>query len=496
MSFLRRPAELETPLRETLLRQALGRILKFGQADNELLVALGRLHAQTPDPANPSIILAECLISAGLLHWEASSGAGAKPVALPRLDPFLHWVCEIDGFGVQSVSMVDLANWAKIPSSTFEQPKTLPVPMALARSPLAESIGLLLNEARPESAAAWPLLCAFAGAPAALRKRLAANAPPLADRSIRDEAIALACEARDAQLLGIALAAMPTDPPSSAAWGVFADALATSAPKTSVRRALGCSGPASPPGDLVALIARIHPDKAFSDAMLEAACVDQVGGPDAVNCAAWEGAKKTFAEQGSTLRPAGHLAVAKKAIAACATPFGPRQAIPGRAATAEDLDAIAAGCVKQALGMGQQPPSAAHPPIAFLVLELLADAGPQARRRIVAAMDKWCESGFGREQLRWRRGAAGQTQSIGSAIAGLPRTKSPAMNFEAEISRWLTAIAKQGFDFEAKATPKSKSLGERMRTSAGLRAFWPLVEAQALGLEAKQGAAPGKPRSL
>jgi hypothetical protein len=97
--------------------------------------------------------------------------------------------------------------------------------------------------------------------------------------------------------------------------------------------------------------------------------------------------------------------------------------------------------------------------------------------------------------MAWRRGSSGHTQSIGSAIAGLPRLKDPERNFEHQSAKWLAALARQGFDFEAKASPKSKSLGERMRSNANLKAFWPLVEAAALSNAAREAQA-SKRKSL
>lgn len=135
-----------------------------------------------------------------------------------------------------------------------------------------------------------------------------------------------------------------------------------------------------------------------------------------------------------------------------------------------------------------------EPPIVPLCVRLIEFLGadrpsaPATERAIHKAMDQWAKTSFGPRALSWMEGRSGATHSAPNAICSLPRTK--ARDFSEPAARWLGAFLAQGFDAQAKATPKSKSLQERAAASKSLAPLYAQAEAVALGLSSRSASSP------
>lgn len=133
-----------------------------------------------------------------------------------------------------------------------------------------------------------------------------------------------------------------------------------------------------------------------------------------------------------------------------------------------------------------------EPPITPLCVLLIEALGgdppppPMTEKAIRSVMDAWSGSSFGERALRWMEARSGQTHSAPNAICSLPRTKK--QDYSEPGARWLGAFLAQGFDPEARASPKSKSLGER---AASLKTLGPLyAAAESIALRAASSQRP------
>lgn len=156
---------------------------------------------------------------------------------------------------------------------------------------------------------------------------------------------------------------------------------------------------------------------------------------------------------------------------------------------------IARACQMLPLFREPEPAEPAITPLCARLIEFLGSdrpARPIVERAIHKAMDQWAGSSFGPRALRWIEARSGQTHSAPNALCSLPRTKT--RDFTEPASRWLGAFLSQGFDPQSKATPKSKSLAERVAASKTLAPLYAKAEALALGAVAAPASAVSKPR--
>ena len=492
-------------LREKILAHALVKVCAQADDESDLLIALGELyHLHADVGASP------------VTKMLAEAGAQRRSSPAPRLDGFIHWLVSHEKIANAKTLIAEIVKSPQTSRSLHEniaQGSSGPLGSlrALSISPWSESIGLALNEIDQEAASRWPYVAAFSGADPSLVKKLLSIAPRMEKSEERDQALVMACKLRDAQLLSMALALNPRTPPSDQALAICAKELETRSPKHSLRAWIGIENrPALESGAVAALILEKHPNKFFANNLLSGACLESLSFPESLTGADWLPAKKALEALGARLSRNDYVAIAEKAatlwhqLVSSHTYFsGGKTTVAGRSLSGEDLDNVATAAIKKALSMGQahddQPLSSTNPPLAFTLMDLLPKCGAKGRQAILAAMDGWSERGFGREVLSWHRGASGHTQTIGSAIATLPRQKTSSggsANVEKEIARWLVALAAQGFDFEIKFSPKSKSLGERLRGSVSLASFWPAIESSLLGAAAPAPAVRKRSPSL
>lgn len=142
-------------------------------------------------------------------------------------------------------------------------------------------------------------------------------------------------------------------------------------------------------------------------------------------------------------------------------------------------------------------PEPHEPPITPLCVRMIEFLGaerparPIVERAIHKAMDEWAASSFGARALRWMEARSGQTHSAANALCSLPRSKS--RDFSEPAARWLGALLAQGFDSQAKITPKSKSLAERAASVKSLAPLYAQAEAIALAKSAKSQAPKAQP---
>lgn len=489
-------------LREKILAHALGKVCVQADDESDLLIALGDLY------------LRQAKVEASFVtKMLAEIGAQRRSHQLPRLDGFIHWLISHEKITNAKTLIADIVNSPQISRTLHEsiaQGSGSPLGSlrALSTSSWSESIGLALNEVDQEAASRWPYVAAFSGADPSLIKKLLSIAPRMETPEERDQALIMACKLRDGQLLGLALALKALAPPSDQTFSICAKELETRLPTHSLRASIGIeSRPMLESGAAAALILDKYPNKIFANDLLSGACLENLSFPETLSGTEWLPVKTAWAALGARLSRESYVAIAKKAatlrlhLTSTHSHFNSgKTTVAGRSLCSEDLDNVAVAAIKKTLSMGQShndsPLSATNPPLAFTLLDLLPTCGPKGRQAISAAMDGWAERGFGREALSWHRGASGHTQTLGSAITSLPRQKASgtsSANFEKEIADWLGALARQGFDFEIKASPKSKSLGERLRGSASLASFWPAIESSLLGAVAP--AQTGRKRS-
>lgn len=476
----------DASLRQLVFTGAISAAIKRGCDDSELLVALGKLWMDENPEGSPSALF-----------------AGAIPAHLPApaapMVDFLFWCAQSDGLGCREAGASAILYAATAPISPPPRGAAPPGPplslLALARSPWARSMGLLLNEARPNEAPLWPLFCALGPMDPKELSAISRQSGRLGPRhaKARDDFLALACETGHAPLFERALTALPSVPPSEACWAACCSALTREHRHSGARAELGVRDePALAGPEMASRLSGSLALPGLDQQLLESVCMAQMRLPAALADTPWQATAAALASRGSAqLGLDALLGLARRAMdeeAALSARLDrsfrePCARLGGREMNASALDELAASCVKAALlPRGGPAVDTGSPPLPFVLAGMLSAAGPKARVRIVSAMDRWASNGFGREALAWRRTVAGQTQSIGSAIAHLPKGGGGARNFEPQISAWLVALAAQGFDFEAKATPKSKSLGEKLRSTASLNVFWTLIESKALAV--------------
>lgn len=484
-------------VRQGILDYAFSEICSQPNDESEVLIALAELHlgqsAQSDSPVTK-------------MFARARSAREA-----PRLDQFIHWLFSREKIARPKTLIADMVKSAPNSRGAFaSQGDAGELHMSLRKlsiSPWSDSIGLALNETDPESACRWPFVAALSGAEPLLVKKLTAIAAPLLDPAERDQALVMGAMLRDEQLLSMALSSAAATPPSEDAFAACAKDLATRHPQNSMRAAAGIDKrPALEAGAIAAMILQKHPNKNFANKLLAGACLENLLFPENLSVPEWLPAKAVFSAQGARLSRESFIAIAEKASALWAQQdssssyYSGKTTMGGRSLSVKELDDLAFCAIKKSLSMGSSPDdeplSASNPPLAFMLMELLPKCGPKTRQAIITAMDDWSKRGFGREQISWIRGISGHTQSIGSAIASLPRQKPTAtgksLNFEKEMCSWLHALASQGFNFDAKATPKSKSLGERLRGTASFAAVWTQVESSLISGASPAGAAPRK----
>ena len=456
-----REAALEAALRHACSAHAQDR-----QApDEELLMALSKLCSADPQSKPIASLLGACF------------GHVGEQSPAPSLSKILWMAAEQNSFGLRATRSEDPFIEAARRRASGGMPHPSPVSegaLALGAGPWAREIGLLLNEADPQAAARWPWICAMAGAAPELIHAVQSCAPK---PSQNDSNIAwnLACATRDGAFLALAKTCPPPDADAAQSCvRLLSDASAS----TYARRSCKIEKrPALERHEIVAALLGAARSPALASQLLRATCVEQGLTPDKLD-PLWS---KPLLAAGATLSLGDAFAIVERAQQHTETRCGNFCSSDVRTQCHEaELRAV-----KLALSMGESKRAENDAPAPFLAAEALPKACPSAAKELEAALDRWASQGFGAQNLKWRKLAGGHTVSIGSAIAGLPRRKSPGPNFEPQIKRWLQALATQGFDFEAKASPKSKSLGERLRSTASLREFWPLVEAQALNLSAK-----------
>lgn len=476
------PSSERGSLRGNVFFDALSAAIKLKSDDSELLLALGKLWlAESPD-GSPSDFFSQAIT--------ARRGNPGPP-----LGDFVFWCAQVDGFGCGSAAIAAvLASCLAAPS--YSQGSALLAAersvLALSGSPWARSMGMLLNEARPDDAPLWPLFSALGPIEAKELASIARLAAPLGPQhaKARDDFLELACQTGHAPLFALALKALPAIAPSSTCLSNCCSALARGHPHAGARRALGFKDePAIDSPAMALLVADAFATPSLDQQLLLSVCLSEMRFPAALVDTPWKATAASLASRGTReLDLDGLLGMARSAqaqgaelTARPAHGFGARSTrVARREMDSAAFDELAAACVKNALLPRSLAVGPDRPPLAFLLMDILADAGPKARDVIIKAMDRWAREGFGKDALAWRRAASGQTQSVGSAIAGLPKTQDPSNGSSAHMSAWLVALAGQGFDFEAKATPKSKSLGEKLRSSPSLKEFWPLVESRML----------------
>ena len=130
----------DVSFRESVLRDAVSKVVAQNVNDSDLLLALGKLWKAESPSARPSDILAA--------EWKSRSMFRKMTADPPRLSTFLFWCAQADGFGcddgvLSSMSPMDSAALARLDARHTQTALTL------AKSPWAVEIGLHLNEARP-----------------------------------------------------------------------------------------------------------------------------------------------------------------------------------------------------------------------------------------------------------------------------------------------------------------------------------------------------------
>jgi hypothetical protein len=454
--------------------------------DQELLETLAELCAQEPQCKPLGAMLASCF------------GKRAESAALPALPKLLWMAARADAFGLAHPNHASSAKQYGLDASdAFEAMAMRQLTGAtcslnadaardLAAGPWSHEIGLLLNEANPQAAARWPWMAAMAGASQGLVQALskAAPAPLEADANA---AWLLACSTRDPVFLALA---KKCPAPASEAASECAKLLSTKLPNARSRSACGIEKREAIERELIAqALLPLADSPALASSMLQAACVDGHCAPEGVE-APW---RKTLLDAGATLSLGGAFKIIEEIQRQVASLGELHYHSASWTDARNALEASELKVVKLALSMGASKQAQGEPPAAILALEALPRACPPASKELQTALDRWAAQGFGAAALKWRKVAGGHTLSLGSSIATLPRRKEPGPNFEPQMKRWMQALARQGFDFEAKASPKSKSLGERLRSTASLKEFWPLVEAQVLSLQAAPAPKASRP---
>lgn len=498
-------------LRLATLKQAASQAIGDGVDDSDLLIALDKLCLTE----GKSITSADVSLIAYQKGFCASAHDDPRRLKAPKLSAFLFQVGSRDAFGLKS-DTIELAVKSLLNSYYGSDPQNRlnpmanggspwTAPIALAASPWAETIGLCLNESHPQIAPLWPLACSLAGADPAIIRRCSSNAGAMTNHQARDAMLIMACDARDSDLLEAALAHGIDQEPTDECMEALKKSIARAHPHSSARKALRIEKKlALTEVQCAALICDRFKSRNVASTLLLAACEGSLGLPESIDRKRWAEALGSFAKCSvieldlKGLQAIADLAQAKRVhCEGNRSPFGSSTHREGdKTFTIQDLDQLEASCIKKMLGPRSIPIGPDSPPLAATLIERLPNSGPSTQKLITSTIDRWCSQGFGAADLAWRKASAGHTISIGSTIASLPKQKDPSKNFETEISRWLPQLARQGFDFEAKASPKSKSLGERIRGSAGLKSHWPSIEAALLSTQTAPGTLNRKTPSL
>lgn len=500
-------SEQRTSAREDALSRSLTSILVQGVDDPELLEALSTLWAEEKSgQASPSALLSNVMGS-----LEVTAGAfrrADRPHA--KLDGFLYFCAQADGFGCSVSAITSSVEGALINTQAPRKAITaIDASRILSKSTFAETIGLLLNEARPAEAPLWPMVCAVNRGDAALVARCLKNAGPLteAHKSARDAMLILACETRDPTLFTLATSPVLSEPEDTALFHC-AKALGRVHYHSTVRTAMGLDKlPGLDGGTMARMLSDRFPSPRVARALLREACLALMSLPESLPTGPWTDALKILAPRGASALAFADLMT----LAASANQrrlslsqigpyhgFGPArtESIGSRQFTPEDFDRLAATCYKKALAPRSEIIDQDHPPLAYLMLSELPSCGPLGSAVIRAYLDKGFKQGFDHKTLAWcKSSGSGYTISVGSAVANLPRGKKLEPNFESDIGPWLAQLADQGFDFDAKATPKAKSLADRLR-SPTMQSFWSLVESRIIARSTEPGATKKSSRSL
>lgn len=498
-------------LRLATLKQAASQAINDGIDDSDLLISLDKLCLAE----GKSIASADLSLIAYQKGFCASSHDDPRRLKAPKLSAFLFQVGSRDAFGLKT-DTIELAVKFLLNSYYGSDPQhrlnpmanggtPWAVPLSLAGSPWSETIGLCLNETYPQIAPLWPLACSLSGADPTIIRRCAANAGPMQNPHARDAMLIMACDTRDKALLEAALAHDIDQEPSAECMEAIKKSIVRAHPHSSARKALRIEkNLALTEVQCAALICDRFKSRSVASTLLLAACERDLGLPESIDRKRWAEALGAFAKCSvieldmDGLRSIADLAQAKRVqCESNRSTFGSSTHREGdKAFTIQDLDQLEASCIKKMLAPRSIPIGPDAPPLAATLIERLPNSGPATQTLIASTIDQWCSKGFGTAELAWRKASSGHTISIGSSIASLPKQKNPSKNFEVEISRWLPQLARQGFDFEAKASPKSKSLGERIRGSSGLKSHWAAIEAAMLSTETGPGTLNRKTPSL
>lgn len=515
-------AALFSARRKELFEQALGRALQEEILDADLLIQLGRL-ARASDPSwSPSLALARSL--SHRLSEERSMERLSK--SADSASSFLHWCASVDALGWEHPS--DFTQ-PLIPPRAPGQPhdssshssifaERCPAGV-LVLSPWREAAARALKEAKPSLGAPWSALALLLGlgrsvsqtlesispsSSGAARDQIAWSAahraaasaepaqmvsalalsgsersPPIAHHlwlsffqsepnRRRSERLALRLPPLSSELdpsaLGASFAEMIVTSPIASAWSREDrhDFLRRCASDLALREGhLGDSAPKSPAlSSMLALFSKLDAGEPEL--------------PRELPLLLFRAALKEMAKQSHTFHPA----------------FGSSNAtLFGRSMTIKQLHHVAQSALMRAtkvLPLWDPDPAAGRPPLAVELLQQLPLAPEPLASSIQSALHKAFDSGFSRAALDWREPASGVTQSIGNSVASLPKGKSS--RWSALIAPWLTQLSEQGFDFDAKASPGSKSLRERMLSTQALAPIWPSIEASALARAARSNA--------
>lgn len=372
---------------------------------------------------------------------------------------------------------------------------------ALARSPWSDAIGAALAKSRPESCASWALAAAAAGASLERARAAASHARVRGGDSVeaRDALIELACLARDSELFDFATSFSDCGPLSLKAVGDCSLALSRPGPHHRVRESLGLAkSQLSEGSEMVRALLDRFPQPELARAALRAACLAKNCLPEQLAAHGWAEARKHFSRLGASELAVGDLLDLAKAASEAWTRvdgFGSLGGAGGSERQAE-MAALAEAAIRRALAPRSATLAHDEAPLEFRLIPMLPTLPPKALSLALGRIDDLSKSGWPKETLRWSRARGAFTETIGTAIADLPRAKKgEASQFEPLMKRWLAALAAQGLDFEAKATPKSRTLGERLR-GAQMKEFWSVVEAAAIGASSKAPAKTKRARAL
>ena len=470
--------------REAALSAAIDNMLVTSQSDTELIKILSKLHLEDPQAKPLSVVIAERLKKVSMFKKNIKTDFSELLYIAAKSDAFLvneeAVISRIESM-VSGHHQLILNDEKRNEQTSFLLAKL---------SPWAETIGILLNETQQKIAPLWPIICALTPVES---KQIFKAALPCESEKVFNSLVYLVCEVRDAHFLNdlekLAPSARVLTKENAQR---CAKTLIRHYPHTRARSNLNVDqNQALEQVDLTLSIFKVCPSKDLAEALMKELCLDNFCLPEQMP-SEWKPVMNMLSKMGVKaldvkdmlllVSEINELRECHKIDSHLSQDKADVLTKSGKRVRLSQLDENAQIILKSLILPRRMNLSQDNPPLMYSLMEMLPKMGPKASKSVIDYVDKEIIN-LNKEEMQWKRSGSGFTQNIGSAIVNLAKNKNNKEYYEGLIKKWLCVLADKGFDFDAKATSKSKSLGERLRTSQQLKQFWSLVESRIIALE-------------